>query len=389
MRILHIGKFYPPFPGGMENFLGDLMDSSAGAGLSAKALVHAAPGGGTGTSGFQASRVHAVPCHGSILYAPISPLFPFYLNRLIHAFHPDLLHLHLPNTSAFWVTAVPAARSIPWVVHWHSDVVPSLIDRRMATAYKLYRPFEHHLLSRSRAVVATSPPYLETSRALAPFREKCRVIPLGLAPERLKPAGPRAKSWAEKIWGSSPTRVLAIGRLTYYKGHGTLIRAAAGVPGLKVVIAGEGEQKPYLAELIARLGAGEKALLSGYLEEEKLQALLATCDCLCLPSVERTEAFGLVLLEAMAHGKAIVVTGVPGSGMGWVVEPGKTGLIVPPGNADALGEALAHLSAHPEKRNRMGRAAKEKFNDSFRIGRVTRRMGELYREIVAGTFPPS
>lgn len=383
MRILHIGKFYPPFSGGMENFLGDLIPALCNTGVFAKALVHDTPQLSFVTAGFdRTARVHRVPCYGNILYAPVSPAFPYYLNRIINSFRPEILHLHLPNTSAFAVMALSSARHIPWVVHWHSDVVVSEIDRRMAAAYRLYHPFEQRLLSLSRAIVATSPPYLATSAALAPFRNKCRVIPLGLDRKRLKPCGPNLKKWAENTWGDKNTRVLAIGRLTYYKGHETLVGAAEKTPGIKVIIAGEGDRKRYLKGLISEKGVKDKVVLSGYLEEEKLQALLASCDCLCLPSVERTEAFGLVLLEAMAWGKAIVATRVPGSGMGWVVEHGKTGTLVPPNDATALAGALQNLSRQPEKRMEMGKAAKEKFNRFFRIGGVAEEVKLLYRDIL-------
>src|SRR5699024_5451513 len=100
-------------------------------------------------------------------------------------FKPDLLHLHLPNTSAFWAMAIPAARKIPWIVHWHADVVASRHDSKLALAYPLYRPFEQRFLKVASAIIATSPPYLESSSALAHWRDKCQVIPLGLDPARL------------------------------------------------------------------------------------------------------------------------------------------------------------------------------------------------------------
>ncbi len=99
--------------------------------------------------------IYRAPCYGRLLYAPISPTFPFWLARAIREFQPDLLHLHLPNTSAFWALLVPAARRLPWVIHWHADVVASTIDRRLALAYRLYRPFEQRLLAASRR---SSPP---------------------------------------------------------------------------------------------------------------------------------------------------------------------------------------------------------------------------------------
>ena len=69
--------------------------------------------------------IYRAPSYGRLLYAPVSPAFPFWLARAIREFQPDLLHLHLPNTSAFGALLVPAARRLPWVIHWHADMVSS------------------------------------------------------------------------------------------------------------------------------------------------------------------------------------------------------------------------------------------------------------------------
>ena len=188
MRVLHIGKFYPPFAGGMEYFLADLLTSFQTQGIQTAALVHDQPNLrriASSSNDYDSNLIYRVPCYGRIMYAPISPSFPLWLTRTIRNFKPDLLHFHLPNTSAFWAMMSPAARLLPWVIHWQSDVVASLIDRRLALGYRLYYPFEQHFLSNSKAVIVASPNYLASSPALAPWRQKCHVIPLGINPERI------------------------------------------------------------------------------------------------------------------------------------------------------------------------------------------------------------
>ena len=390
VRILHIGKFYPPFAGGMENFLADLLPALQQQGVATAALVHDAPSRLQPHSPFKDEGevcIYRAPCHGRLLYAPISPAFPFWLARAIREFQPDLLHLHLPNTSAFWALAIPAARRLPWVIHWHADVVASTIDRRLALAYRLYRPFEQRLLAASRAVIATSPPYLNASAALAPWRARCHTIPLGLDPTRIPDPDPAAQERAEALWGPTGFRILAIGRLTYYKGHDILIQAAAHLPGSRVLIVGTGEHRNRLAALIQSLNLYDPVRLPGFQPEADLNALLASCDVLCLPSLERTEAFGLVLLEAMRFGKPVVVSDIPGSGTGWVVNQAGHGLRVPPSDPEALAVALRKLQHDPAQRTALGLAGAMALKQQFGIRPIATAITGLYRRLTPDGTP--
>lgn len=385
MRVLHIGKYYPPFAGGIERFMADLLPALQTQSIATAALVHDEQSHRRGLRPIPTDSipVYRVPCHGRVLYAPVSPTFPCWLNQAIREFHPDLLHLHLPNTSAFWTLAVPAARRLPWVIHWHADVVASAIDRRLALAYRLYRPLEQRLLAVSRAVIATSPPYLDASTALEPWRDRCQVIPLGLNPERIPDPDPATRERAEALWGRADFRVLAIGRLTYYKGHDTLIRATAHLPGSRVLIVGTGEHRGRLAALIRSMKLGERVALPGFQPEVDLNALLASCDVLCLPSLERTEAFGLVLLEAMRFGKPVVVSDIPGSGAGWVTRQAGHGLLAPPGDAGGLTAALRELQHDPKRRLALGRAGAAALRERFGIEPVAAAVAELYGRVLA------
>ena len=115
-----------------------------------------------------------------ILFAPISPAFPWHLHGMIRSIRPDALHIHMPNPSAFWTLVFPQARRIPWVVHWHADVITAEQGWLMKLMYALYRPFEQALLKRSKAIVVTSKPYLDSSEPLRRWRSRCQVVPLGV-----------------------------------------------------------------------------------------------------------------------------------------------------------------------------------------------------------------
>ena len=313
-----------------------------------------------------------------LLFTPISPGFPWHFRRLIKSFKPDILHLHLPNPSSFWALFLPSARRIPWVVHWHADVVTSAQNWQLRLFYKLYRPFEQAVLKRARAIIATSLPYRDSSEPLQRWISKCHVIPLGVDVERFAGAD---NSFEEGTRGASIS-VLAVGRLTYYKGFRYLIEAAAKSPAIHINIVGHGDQAKQLKALTASLKMQERVSFHGILSDAELAQKMSQADCICLPSTERTEAFGMVLLEAMYFSKATVVSDVPGSGMGWIVDDNVTGLKVMPANSDALVAAFERLNADREELARMGACGKEKFDNQFEINHAIRGLMEVYQQVL-------
>ena len=231
-------------------------------------------------------------------------------------------------------------------MHWHSDVIVSGSQGPLTLAYLLYRPFEQAVLERAERIIVTSAPYLLASEPLRRWQHKCVAIPLGIDPEL-----PSLENLPTP-WQAGRLKLLAIGRLAHYKGFETLIAAVTGSSQLQLVIAGHGESWQQLNAQVRTTtppGTEPNVLFTGNIEESRKHALLASCDVLCLPSIERTEAFGVVLLEAMAHSKPCVVSKLPGSGMPWVVSSSDAGLAdLPPGDAVAWRKTLEGLVNQPE-----------------------------------------
>jgi len=379
MKILHVGKFYSPFKGGIENALRDLAHGQADRGWEVDILAHHhAPWRATESvldSGIRLTRCRIL---GSWLYTPVSPAILLGIPRRMARSRPDFVHLHLPNPSA--LAALLAPSRPPLILHWHADIVASAIDRRLPRYYKAYRPLERLLLQKAAAVVASSQAYLEHSEPLRDFRDKCRVIPLGLDRGRMAAADSQRNGEIRRQYGGRPL-ICSLGRLTYYKGYEHLIRAMSGLPEAALVIVGEGSGRPRLEALIRSLGYSDRIFLPGELEDSESHALLAACDVFCLPSVERAEAFGVSLLEAMHYSRPLVTTIIEGSGVGTVNIPGETGLSVPPGDAEALGRALRRLLADPGLRERYGRAAAERLEKCFTVERTVRAFEALYSEL--------
>ncbi|EIJ41480.1 glycosyltransferase [Beggiatoa alba B18LD] len=385
-RILHIGKYFPPFHGGIENFMADLMPAQTRQGETVAALVHDHhPHWQRFFSAVQAEQrpdnqlLYRAPCYGRLLYAPISPQFPVWLDKVIQRYQPNILHFHLPNTSAFWALFSKRARHCPWVVHWHSDVI-SHFHPLLKTAYQVYRPFEQRFLKQAQAIIVTSPPYLKASPALTPWQDKCHIVPLGIASQRLPKADDVALAWANQQWQAGKIRLFSVGRLTYYKGYEILIRAMQNLADAQLCIVGEGELKPRLQALIKTLDLQARVTLLGRCDAQQLAGLFTTSDIYCLSSLERTEAFGMVLLEAMYYGKPIVASRIQGAGVMWVVEDGKTGQLVEPNSVPALVAGLQHLIANPHEREQFVRQAYQRFNDLFTIESVAEKISTIYAD---------
>jgi rhamnosyl/mannosyltransferase len=385
LKVLHIGKYFPPYTGGMETYLRDLVVAQARLRLAPSALVHQSGISLTShreiyKTGEQQIPLTRAAVWARLLFTPISPTFPWLMNSIIKQQSPEILHFHMPNVSVFWALFLPAARRLPWVVHWHSDVLASEHSLGLRLFYSLYRPFERAILNRSKRIIATSAAYLDSSAPLRAFRTKCRVVPLGLDPQNLaRPDCPTASHENANL------RVLAIGRLTYYKGFDLLLRAVASVQGIELHLVGGGELEDSLQQLACDLEATERIKFHGQLADSALAAQYAACDCLCLPSIERTEAFGVVLLEAMSHGKATIVSDVPGSGMSWVVEDGVTGLHTPPKSEAGIASSLRHLRDNRDKLKRFGEQGRRRFHRLFHINESASGVSDIYVEAMNST----
>ena len=392
ISVLHVGKYFPPHVGGMETYLRDLMVASATLGVRSAALVHQSQLG-LHSSEEQISadgaeiRVTRAATWARLLFTPLSPVFPWRLRRLIKRERPDILHLHLPNPSAFWALLLPSARRLPWVIHWQSDVLTPESSGFLKIAYRLYQPLESALLKRAHKIIATSPPYLKTSEALAAVKEQCEVIPLGIKdPFANQRASATPEDTRIDLSPSAatpvPLKALAIGRLTYYKGFDVLLEAAAQTSDITLDLVGTGDQAAALERLAHSLGMTSRVRFHGELDEEHKNRLLSACDCLCLPSTDRAESFGVVLLEAMSAAKACVVSDVAGSGMSWLVDHERTGLVAPTRDAAALASALCQLRDDRNLAIAFGQAGRQKFEASLSIEASAAAIQSLYTTLV-------
>ena len=319
--------------------------------------------------------IHRVPIYGNLIFVPIAPSFGKHLNYIIKQFKPDIIHMHMPNVSCFWALLSSSTKSIPWVIHWHSDVVGAAPDWRIKLLYPFYRLFEKSLLKKAKRVITTSQPYRETSQPLTCFLDKCDTVELGIRDKKLENA------FVDK---GDELKLLCVGRLTYYKGHELLLRALSKVDieGLNLSIVGDGELEIALKSVTEELKLEERVKFLGTLSNEVLLQELLACDLLCLPSIERTEAFGMVLLEAMRASKPCLVTDVKGSGMSWVVQDGQTGFVVQANHVESLSNKLLDIVHNKAQLSELGKNGRQRFENEFTIEKVCSKIGAIYQQVI-------
>ena len=369
-RILQVGKFYPPYRGGIETHLEALCDQ-----VRQRFDVHVIASNhrrGRSEDVRNGIPITRLSTPFNITTAPVNPSLP----AAIRASHPNLLHIHLPHPGGVLGVLASGYRG-PLVVTYHSDVV------RQRVMSAVFRPFLDVLLRRASAIVVASPGYLESSPALASHRAHCRVVPYGISPERFEHAEQVRVRQLRDRYGDR--LILAVGRLVYYKGFDVLVRAMRRVEGRLLVI-GDGPLRAELAEQAAAAGVVAKVVFLGEVEADAVPSLFQAADVFVLPSVARSEAFGIVQLEAMASGTPVVNTSLA-SGVPWVSQHLQTGLTVPPGDADALAAAIERLLSDAALRQRLGAAGRARVRAEFDVDVMGRRVMEIYDQALgrAGT----
>ena len=222
-------------------------------------------------------------------------------------------------------------------------------------------------------ILVSSPRYLVTSPWLQPVREKCAVVPLGVDSQRFAPPA--------EPYAGRPT-LLFVGRLRYYKGLGVLIDALTELQGVRLLVAGTGPMESEWRARASQRGVAERVVWLGEVADAELPGVLAAGDVFALPAVARSEAFGTVLLEAMASRRPVVSTEL-GTGTSWVNVHGTTGLVVPPGDPPALARALGTLLSDDGLRRRMGEAGHARVRAELTQARMVARVESLYREVAA------
>lgn len=369
--ILQLGKFYP-IKGGVEKVAYDLMT-----GLSTNEIhcdMLCATVAGKGKTIRLNPYAQLMECHswGKAAATMIAPSMITTLRKVCPSY--DIVHVHHPDPMAALALALSGYKG-KVVLHWHSDI------QKQKYLLRLYRPLQDWLLRRADLIVGTSPVYLDESPFLKKVQQKTVCLPIGVPP--ILPE-PEAVDKLRKQYGEKKI-VFSLGRLVAYKGFTHLVEAARFLKDDYVIlIGGTGALKQALSQQIKRLGLENKVVLLGRIPENELPTYFGACKVFCLPSVQKTEAFGIVQIEAMSCGKPVVATRIPQSGVPWVNKHGVSGLNVMPGNAGELARAIQDIADNESVYDKYSMAAKNRYWDIFTNEHMIDKCKRIYNNLWKG-----
>lgn len=374
MKVLHIYKdYYPPVKGGIEGHINLLVHGLQERGANVQVLVS------NTDVRLERVRYNGVPVirtpeFGRLSSAPVNPTLSMWLRRL--GKNADILHYHLPQPTAVMAHIASGLKN-PVVVTYHSDIV------RQKVLGTVFTPILLHFLRRAKRIIATSPNYVDSSPVLQQFRNKTRVIELGIDTSRFDNGHVPLMEIERLRARYGPRIVLFVGRFRYYKGLPVLLKAMQQVQGSLLLI-GSGPEEQRLRRKAAVLQVEEKVHFLGELTDPQVDAYFKACDLFVLPSTYRSEAFGIVLLEAMASCRPVISCEL-GTGTTYTNKHDQTGIVVPPGDPDALAHSINYLLENPTARSFLGSQGQKRVYEMFTSGRMVDSMLELYQQIADET----
>lgn len=361
MKILQINKYYQPDIGGVETVVKQYAEN-LGEGFDVTVLC-VKKKFSLKTENEIVNGVKVIRCSslGSFWSMPVSLSFFLVFLKNFKAF--DILHFHEPFPLASLLSFF-ISRKNKIVVTWHSDIIKQKAIKRIVEI------FQKNLCEKATLIFTTSPNLLEFSSILKKFRNKVYILPLSIPPNK-------------NISKHDNEYILYLGRLAYYKGINVLLKAyEIANTKLELYIVGSGE-KDITEDILEHCAKTSKKIrfINKFVTEEEKDEFFKNCSFFVLPSIAASEAFAIIQLEAMIHGKAVINTDLP-TGVPFVSLDGRTGITVASNNQHELANALDKLSENIDHRQALGRNGHkrvlEEFSDDVIIEKLRKKYIEVY-----------
>lgn len=369
-KVLQVGKFFYPDKGGIESTTKFIFDHFVNDQNVNDVLCF--------KRGKRSQKIHfgkslVLKCGTSFQLAstPISFKFFYWFRKLRNNY--DIIHIHSPNPlAAVALFLFPVKGKV--LLHWHSDILTHKF------LYLFYRFFEKHLLKRADLILGTSPVYVQHSPFINKYDYKANYISSSTEDTNFTVDEERVQEIKNEYDGRKI--IFSLGRFIYYKGFEYLIEAAKYLPDdFVILIGGAGPMKEKYVALIKQLNLYNKIFLLSDISQQDLGNYYKACDVFCLPSTEKTEAFGLVLVEAMVFGKPIIATNIPGSGTSWVNVNNVTGINVEPKNSKALAEGILKIM-EPANYKTFSINARHRYEEKFTNAKFNEKLEKYYLQLI-------
>lgn len=377
MKILQLGKFYPVL-GGVEKVMFDLTVGLSETGLSEEGvecdMMCAASDGRRGTEVIRLNPHGRILCHRTLIEAAKTTIAPSMVTRLRRiAKDYDIIHIHHPDPMAAMALRLSGYKG-KVVLHWHSDILSQ------KALLRFYLSIQNWLIKRADTIVGTTPVYLAESPYLQGVQEKCRCIPIGIEPV----ISDSAREQEIRNEYSGRRIIFSLGRLVEYKGYRYLIEAAKYLDdSFMILIGGGGPLRESLQREIDELGVGSRVKLLGKVPQEDLASYYGACELFCMSSVMKTEAFGIVQIEAMSAGRPVIATKIPESGVSWVNEDGVSGINVEPCDSKAIAEAIRTITDNEATWKKFSAGAAKRFAENFTKEKMISKCLNIYAETLS------
>lgn len=362
MKILQINKFYNPEIGGVETVVQQYSETACKS--YEVTVLCASKNLKLKTTKESLNNVNIIRCGslGTFFSMPVSFSFIIYFLRIYKQY--DILHFHEPFPLASILSPF-ISRKKKIVITWHSDIIK---QKFLKSAVEF---FQRKMCEKADIITTTSPNLLNSSKVISKYKNKSYILPLGLTISNYTQSNLEGEY------------ILYIGRLSYYKGIEVILNAfEKSTSKLPLYIVGDGDDKIISKINLVKANSSKKIVfINRFVSEEEKREFLLNCAFLVFPSIEESEAFGIIQLEAMISGKPVINTSL-NTGVPYVSLHDQTGLTVKPKCINELSNAINLLSDDVSKRNSFGENAIKRVNDKFSNVILFDKLRNIYKGLI-------
>ena len=382
MKILMLTPYFYPHTGGTEKYVKDLSIQLVKNGHDVTVISCNVPRAKKAKKEeiIEGVKIKRIPAIDFLYYLPVTMSFNL---KMLEGF--DVVHIHCPPHS--FIRTVAGKTKLPVVATFHCDItitdqffgipIPHFITNGFEALMNWYATL---FLPKVEEIISTSESYASTSPVMKNMPRN--VIPIGVYHDKLDES---VRKQGIDPFKDKKKQILFLGRLAANKGIRYLVAAMPKIlavhPDAKLIICGEGEEKPSIVNQIKNLGLEANITFYGTVDLDTLSKLYTTSSVFVLPSINRLEAFGIVQLEAMACYTPVVAADIPG--VNSVMDIGKSGLLVPKQDPDAISDAVNKILSSPEMIQQMGARGRQLVETKYDWPIISKVVEAVYKKAIA------